>query len=123
MGASDLLKQRLTAHPNVWTEAPGLHFEFTDDTVEAVFDGHRIQMTAAEVVKEVGRNALLHNTPYADRTLAASVAIATLLFQKLTAEFDASGCGSWADAKLMAEKARRSADKVPAFCAWLVHME
>ena len=118
-----MLKQRLAARPNVWAEAPGLHFEFTDDTVEAVFDGHRIQMTAAEVVKEVGRNTLLHNTPYTDRTLAASEAVAMLLFKKLAAEFDAAGHGSWADAKLMAEKARRKADRIPAFLTWIIHVE
>jgi len=122
LGTSDPLKQRLTGRPNLWTEAPGLHFEFSDDSVEAVFDGRKVSMTAAEVVKEVGRNAILHNAPYSDRTLAASEAVAMILFRKLTAEFDASGRGSWADAKMMAEKARRKADRVPAFKAWLVHM-
>ena len=120
--SQDSQRGKLAARPNMWTEAPGLHLEFGDRAVEAVFDGRRICVSAAELESDVMVNALQRNTPYADRSLAVADAFATVLFRKLAEEFAAGQHGSWSDAKLMAEKARQKAARVPQFVLWIVHM-
>lgn len=109
----DLLKRSLKSRKDVWpttAQLPNVHLDFTSEKhVTVVFDGNAIEVPASRI--ELGN-------------LAQSFGQA--FFERFCVDLGkgmryGSAGPSYEDAKRMAEKVARKAERLPQMQTWLVH--